>query len=193
MSAPSPRDYMSAIAAEFTRLGLRFEDGPYYKGFAVAGTGAEAERVLAEWLQHLQSLQPGATFHEADPSLPAHWIPGDPHSWTSASRFVPLTAFDYQAPPAGPALFISWPPGATESDLDAFLSAARLRGVAIYAAGAHPVLNRPGDRYHAIIVLDVGTTEPQLEAFLAWADTEERWAVIYRRGGERYAEDESHA
>jgi hypothetical protein len=46
---------MLAIAAEFTRLGIRFEDGPYREGFAVAGTGAAAERVLAEWLPHLKA------------------------------------------------------------------------------------------------------------------------------------------
>ena len=188
MDASSPHDYLRAIAAEFKRLGLRFEDGPYSDGLAVAGTGEEAERVLASWLQHLQSLQPGASFHEADPELPVHWLPGQSNTWTSRRRFVPLGEFDYQHPPAGPALSISWPRGATQDDLNAFVSAARQRGVAVYGAGAEDPLNWPGHRYHAIIILDAGTTAEAVEDFLEWADSGDRRVGTYRTGAERYDE-----
>jgi hypothetical protein len=51
------------------------------------------------------------------------------------------------------------------------------------------MLNRPGDRYHAIVILDIGTPGPQLEALLAWANSAERWAALYRRGGENYDQE----
>ena len=188
MIGQSAQEYLRAIAAEFDRLGLRFEDGPYHDGLASAGTGEDVERHLAAWLHHLRSLEPGASFHEADPELPSHWIPGQPDTWTVSTRFAPLAPFDYQTTPAGPALGISWPPGATQRELDAFVSAVRERGVAVYGAGAEDALNRPGGRYHAIdcrhidriedgkVVLDCSKSDAQK----SWID-ENRSRALFER------------
>src|SRR4051794_15999071 len=94
-----------AILAEFERLGLKLEDSPYSGG--AAGTDAGVEQLLAR----LRAMQPGVTWRDVYPDMPADWVPGRPKTWRTP--YNPLGSFDYPSPPAGPAFYVLWSePGA---------------------------------------------------------------------------------
>jgi hypothetical protein len=168
----------NALQAEFRRLGLRIEDIP---GLAVSGEDA-AERLLA----HTRSLEPGASWHDVLPDLPAHWVPGRPETWTTPYR--PLGPYDYQEPPTGAGLHLVWEGGADQLRLDAFLVAARAAGWPVYGAGLIEVSGKDGKHLDALIVLTRGTTDDQRYEFWDWVDAQPgiRVAACFRTGEETY-------
>jgi hypothetical protein len=167
------------IEAQFERLGLRPDTMPG-GGLMLAGGGLE------DFIQVLKRLEPGVTWRDIFPDLPAHWEVGKPETWTTPYR--PLGPYDYQELPTGPAVHITWSDKVPEP-LDTIVAAARKAGWPVFGAG---VITGPAPhrRTDAMIVLKRGTTEEQLQAFAAWIDTQSGFAVatIPRLGTERYME-----
>ena len=176
---PDPEAFFEAFTAECTRLGLNMYDLP---GLAMGG-GAEGER---QFLAHMRSLSPGATWHDVMPDLPRHWVPGKPETWTTPYR--PFGDFDYQAPPAGPAVLVVWDRDTDRSCLDALVADAKADGFQIHGAGFYR--EDAPDRWSldAIVVFKRRVSEKR--AFEFWAWLEQRGDVVHRNivrtGREKY-------
>ena len=166
------------IFAEFERLGLRLDDSPY-QAFA-AGPGG-AERFLGE----LRRLQPGATWHDVFPDMPAHWVPGRPETWIR--RYRPLGAYDYPTLPTGPAMHVHWPAGSDSDPLPAFVATARAAGFRVFGAGLIEEIQE-WRQFDAHVVLDRDTSEEEFDEFWAWIHEQPdvEIAVITRPVGTRY-------
>jgi hypothetical protein len=181
----SAQDYLSAIIVELERLGLSIEDWPYD---AMATSGSDPLAPLAEWLDHLRTLQPGVTWHEADPELPTHWVPGEPDTWTTP--YCPFGPYDYQQLPTGPAVHVSWKQAGSAEALAVLVEDARGAGFAVYGAGPIDEVNTRGTEYDAFVILEAGTSDDALGRFIEWLEerTAPILAAVPRTGFETYLE-----
>jgi hypothetical protein len=174
-------DDWQLIEAEFQRLSLRSDDIPG-GGLAIGGDAA-----LAEFLAHLRTLSPGATWRDVLPDLQSHWDLDRPESWTYPYR--PIGGFDYPAPPAGPVIMVSCAATRDESIVSRLVDEARTAGFGIYGAGI--VAEMGGDTPERLIrmVMVHGTTQAQLDACSAWiaARDDVRFDGVSRGVNEQWA------
>jgi len=164
---------MRAFELEVLRLGLRLEDLP---GGRLAVDDSDA------FLRFLRTLEPPVTWRDVFSDLPAHWIPGQPETWTTSYR--PLGPYDYQELPTGPAVHVIGPSATDGEWLHRFVGAARRAGYAVHGAG----FIEGNDKLHALIVLDRDTDARRLGAFLEWLSGQPlvELAAIPRVGDEDY-------
>jgi hypothetical protein len=150
---------VQAIFAEFERLGLKLEDSPYS---ALSGDGGGVEQFLAR----LQMMQPGVTWRDVYPDMPADWVPGRPETWRTP--YKPFGSFDYPTPPAGPAFYVLWPEPGAGPRHDGLVQRARDAGWPVHGGGIAPD-RRPGNTDDlGFIVLKLGTPEEVLDQMLEW-------------------------
>ena len=164
--------------AALQRLGLRPKDLP--GGNLAFGPGS-----LEHLVGRLKTLRPGATWRDAIPEIPAHWEAGKPDTWTHAYR--PLGSFDYQELPTAPAVHVTWSDGAADR-LPEIVASARAAGWHIFGAGLIPTVKTVPIEYHAMIVMERGTTDEELNGFSVWVRAQGRLtlAAIPRLGTEHY-------
>ena len=155
------RETLDAISRELHRIGLRKEELP---GLAME---AGAER---EFLRHLEQLPVGASLHDVFPDLPAHWLAGQPETWTTP--YGPIGPYDYQELPTGPAVHVQWPKESDPVCLDRLVAAARRYGWTIHGAGFIRVINLEWPTLDGMIILARGTTREGLDEFLEWLDAQ---------------------
>jgi hypothetical protein len=174
---PSQAELRVQLDTELKRLGLRREDLP--GGGLAFGLGG-----LEHFVARLKALAPGASWRDALPEIPPHWQGGRPETWTRPYR--PYGLYDYQELPTAPAVHITWTDGGADR-LSHLVTAARAQGWHIFGGGLLPT--RDGlPEYHAIIVMERGTTEKDLSDFVAWVDAQVGFslAAIPRLGTEHY-------
>ena len=171
---------MRTIESEFRRLGLRTDDLP---GGGLAVQDSEA------FLRVLQTFEPPVTWRDVFPDMPSHWVPGRPETWTTPYR--PLGSYDHQSLPTGPAVHVDWPRETDPSCLDRLIRAARTAGWPVYGGGFIDVTNPDWPTLDAMIVLDAGTDDGRLDAFLEWLGqrSDVSLAAVPRRGTEQYVRD----
>ena len=176
---PEPEPFFEAFTAECSRLGLNMHDLP---GLATGGSD-DGER---QFLEHMRSLLPGATWHDVFPDLPRHWVPGKPETWTTPYR--PLGDFDFQTLPAGPAVLVMWDLDTDRSCLDALIGDARAEGFQIHAAGFYRDDAPERASLDAIVVFDRGVSEDRAYEFWIWLESrgDVVHRVIVRSGREQY-------
>lgn len=174
------REVTAQIFAEFERLGLDVAESPYQGMVSSEPRGAE------RFLARLRGMQPGVTWWDVFPDIPAHWVPGCPETWTVPDR--PLGPYDYQELPTGPAVHVAWPRDTDPMCLPAFVSAARDAGWRIYGAGFLTVENPAWPTLDAFVVLERGTSDDTLRAFATWVERQSgvELAAIPRAGDEEY-------
>jgi hypothetical protein len=174
--ADSEADLRPQLTAELERLALRWEDLPG-GGFMVGSGGLQA------FIAHLQKFEPGVTWRQVLPDLPSHWEVAKPETWTAPYR--PLGPFDYQQLPTGPVIHVAWHKDGPER-LEELVGQGRAAGWRIYGAGVLPA--PPNSEYHALVVLERGTSEDDLLRFGAWLDKHPDFAVagFVRLGTEKY-------
>ncbi len=168
------------MVVEFKRLGLDYRDLP---GLAIGDSDEDA----AAFLAHLRDLEPGATWHDVFPNLPAHWVPGKPETWTHP--FTPFGPYDYQELPVGAAVLVGWEPGTDPACLSAFVDRSRAAGFAIYGAGFWGPIGSPEDMCNAMIIFDRDAGPAAVDHFWAWVDAQGDMALHWfaRSGRETYA------
>jgi hypothetical protein len=142
-------NFRAKYLREIERLRLD-EDMCPYAGMASAGEQAEEE-----FLAHLRTLVPGATWRDVFPDMPAHWDLDDPDTWTSPIYQHALGTFDYPNPPRGIAVFAGLPGevGSSIAAGNAALDTITTLGIPIYGAGL--VLDRGAP--HMYVVLPLGS------------------------------------
>jgi hypothetical protein len=175
--------FRAALEAEFRRLGLDVRDVPSLGGNAGG---------LLHLLERMRAMEPGVTWRDVLPDLPAYVVPGDPMSWLNAPiRFYPLGAFDYQQLPVGPALHIGFHDKGDSSALQTFVAAAREKGFPILGAGLIPIENPDWPTRDAHIVLQRDISEDQYSDFVEWVEARDgvRICVFTRSGRENYVVD----
>ena len=180
----SGSDHFDDFTREFERLGL---DWRVLGGLAVAG----GEDGVAAFLTHLRSLQPGATWHDVLPNLPADWTPGEPdqpEQWIGP--YKPLGPYDYQELPTGPAVHVNWPKETDASCLESLIGAGRDAGWSIHGAGFIEIQNPSWPTIDAMIVLDRSADLDVLFGFAQWLEQQPdvKLATVPRTGDERYEE-----
>jgi hypothetical protein len=176
---PQENGIPKALGAEFRRLGLNVDEFP--GGGLMVGAGS-LERLIAR----LRDMQPGVTWRDVFPNLPAHWMPGQSETWTVP--FLPLGPFDYQELPAGPAVHVVWKHVADQDFLDSFLDQAKRAKWPVYGAGLVDDSHPQFDTVHALIVLARGTPEDRVNAFVDWITKQPGFLQVgvLRTGAETY-------
>lgn len=141
------------------------------------------------FLRFLQTFEPPVTWRDIFPDLPSHWLPGHPETWTTPYR--PLGLYDHQTLPTGPAIHVDWPRATDRSCLERLIGAARSAGWPVYGGGFIEVMNPDWPTLDAMIVLDAGTDDARLDAFLEWLGQrlDVSLAAVPRRGNEEYVRD----
>lgn len=170
--------FQDEIERELERLGLTWASLP---GDGLAGREGWEARLLAQ----LKSLEVGATWHDLLPDLPRHWIAGRPETWTD--RYHPQGPWDYQTPPAGPALFAICDLDDPVTGLADLLTKAAMEGWQTYGAGLRDRL----ERQHVVsIVLPLGMSADDALALGDWIDSQSGWKLggCNRTGTEDYVE-----
>lgn len=148
------------ILAEYERIGLRVADSPY-------GALAGDIDAIAPFLQRLRTMQPGVTWRDIFPNMPADWVPGRPETWRRP--YKPFGAFDYPAPPAGPAFYVLWPQGTAAAHHDALVQRARRAGWPIYGGGVAASGYPSGGRDDlGFVILELGTSEEVVFEMVEW-------------------------
>lgn len=147
MSGPGQHD---PVLAEFDRLHLAREDMPF------AGLAFDSPEAAEQFLAHLRSLAPGATWYDVFPDLSEDDdLVDDEDPYTD--RGYPLGGFDYPNAPRGSAVFAS----ANSTDDIAAAAEAMERAVQLHPPvyGAGLVLDR--GHPHLFIVLPLGAPDEQ--------------------------------
>ena len=170
--------FFEAFERECVRLGLDWRDLP---GLAIAD-GPDGE---AQFLAHLRQLEPGVTWHTVFPSMPAHWIPGEPDTWTWP--YSPLGAFDHQELPAGPAIMVGWEESTDRACLTPLVESARSAGFEIFGADFTPHMVG-ASILAAYIVLNRGVSEARATELCDWLQDRGDVVVLdmVRTGSETY-------
>ncbi len=137
MSEDSGASRVANIVAEFHRIGLDMNE---LGGLAGSGPG------LDEFLTHLRSLSPGATWAAVFPDMPEGWRPDSPQPERA------LGAFDYPDPPRGPAVFASLATEHPDATGAAALAHVASLGLPIYGSGV--VLDRGSPHLYVILMRD---------------------------------------
>ena len=168
------------MCAEFERLGLQLDDCPYK---AFAASPGEGER----FLDGLRRMQPGVSWRDVFPDMPAHWVPGRPkRGRIRIGRSGRSTFRPYR--PGRPCTCT----GRTVSTPRRWRS-SRPRRVPLagrHGAGLIEQLRDRSREFHAHVVLDRATSEDTFLDFLTWIE-EQRGvdvAVITRPVGGEYLE-----
>jgi hypothetical protein len=176
------QELIAALEREFQRLGLQPDALP---GGGLAADAAALDQLLA----HLRALASPATWREVFPDIPAHWVAGQPETWTT--RYRPLGPYDYQALPTGPAVHVDWPRTTDPVCLDRLITAARAAGWAIHGGAFVEVTNPDWPTLDAMIILEAGTAQAKLDEFLEWLGkrSDVQLAAVPRRGDETYVGD----
>jgi hypothetical protein len=166
------------ILAELKRLGLNPHDAPSL----FFCHGEEVDRFLT----HLRSLAPGATWRQVFPNLPAHWVPGEPETYTLP--YVPFGQYDYAELPTGPAIHVIWEGVEDSIWIEKMVAAARKGGWPVYGAGAAPGTN-PRTSRHAFVVLERSVSPATVDAFVAWVGAQAGlvFGSMPRRGDKKYS------
>jgi hypothetical protein len=143
---------------------------------------------LEGYLADLRSMQPGVTWRDLFPDIPAHWEAGRPETWTSPYR--PLGPFDHQELPTSFAVHIYWTPEGAPERLDELMREARRAGWPVYGAGIIPMLPGRVNDTHAHVVLERGATEEQYFGLCDWLEQQPNVtiAVYSRNNREKYLE-----
>ena len=177
---PHGGDSSSAILDEFARLKLNLKDSPYR---VISSEPGGAERFLA----HLQAMEPGITWRDVYPDMPAHWIPGRPETWTH--KYKPFGAFDYAEPPAGPAFYVHWSERGAGSLHEALVKRATDEGWPVYGGGIAPDRRPNKIDDLGFLVLRRGTPEDVLDRILEWilAQPGIKHSRLYRTEDEQWA------
>jgi hypothetical protein len=177
--------FRADLEAELARLGLDPRDVPLLGGSAGG---------LQDLLRRVRTMEPGVTWHDVLPDLPADFVPGDWQSWLNRPiRFHPLGAFDYQELPVGPALHIHFRDKSDSSALETFVAAAREQRFPIYGAGLISMLmsNPDWPTMDAHVVLRRDISDDQYADFTEWIAARQgvEVAVFTRSGRENYSVD----
>ena len=141
---------LNAIWAEFDRLQLPREK---LASFGITLIGQDAE---AQFLAHLRSLAPGATWGDVFGDLNEHRDLDDDDEWYQ-DRGRPLGDFDYPEAPRGSAVFASADRATDVAALTTAMERALQLPIPVYGAGL--VLDR--GHPHCFIVLPLGAPEEQ--------------------------------
>lgn len=142
---PSGAEWFHQVVAELERIGLNFYESPYQ---TFAGEPGGAER----FVQSLRELQPGATWRDVFPDMPAHWVADQPSTWTMP--YHPFGPYDYQELPTGPALHLGFPTHSDPACLTNLLAAAREAGWLIQGADFLDIPNPKWSTLDAMVILD---------------------------------------
>ena len=174
----NPEQFFAAFQREVHRLGLDLA--------ALPGGLAADVASLNDLLQHIRALTPPVTWRDVFPDMPAHWVEGQPETWTTPYR--PFGVYDHQSLPTGPAIHVQWPRASDPRCLDRLMDAARAAAWPVHGGGFLDVGDSDWPTLDAIIVLDAGTDADQLDGFLEWLGRRSDVAVaaIPRRSDEHF-------
>jgi hypothetical protein len=173
-----PQAQAELVFAELERLGLDSREIP---GLAFGDGEEGVERFLA----HIRSLAPGVTWREVLPDLPAHWILGEPETWTVP--YAPFGPYDYAELPTGPAIHLIWDGAQDPGWIGRLLTGAGAAGWPVYGGGPAPGTDAATTR-HAFIVLERSVSREMVDGFVEWASAQPSLSVatVARQGEEIY-------
>lgn len=148
-----------SIDRELARIGLNQLEAPYGLAGTVEG--------LREFVELLRALPVGATWRDVHPDIPAHWVLDDDSTWTHAFR--PYGDWDYQSPPAGSSIVVSFGEAQAHDRFQALVGRAKAAGFPIYGSGIEPRHSEESQVTSGYIVLPIGTAQSIQFELADWA------------------------
>jgi len=150
-----------AVRRQMERLKLNPEHNPYMLAGTLEG--------LAEFVSKLEALEPGVTWRDVFPDIPAHWNLEDDETWTE--RFEPYGPFDYQQLPAGAAVIVGYADLGAGTKFNALVERARATGYDMYGAGIMYGTDGRESNW-GIIVLKTGASPDAIHSLASWAEAQ---------------------